>query len=797
MPPARPPLYSGSHALALLLIVALGLCVLTRSSAASNAVVDTFYIEVDWAGPGAVVPDGMVPIPRGGSQAFQFIPTGCAVSGMVTVDDIEVGVVDHYTFTNVQSDHVLYVPFGLQAGDVTLTVAPEVGSCAARETLTAVVPAATQGEVTFRSNGLLLGRSNISNGVARLMLGSPLFNGDYVFTADYSGSSCVEAGSSAPLNYNVSDAGAGTVDATLFFQSGGLEGYPNWFRLLVTRNGQPVPGFSGIVEVFDAGVRLTSVSVGPSGNVDFNLNLLRGIHSISCRLTPSRCYPPVDSNELPVDINWDHDPTTTISLTISPERGTVGKPVDVTLSVTPNGAAGYLSATIQYPYRIIGEVLSTNGTGHMTFVPLEPGTHSINIRFTPTNNYYAYSYVDYIPFEVDPHPTGPQPAQVTLSADPPAVAIGGTLTFRARMTPTNATGEVAFFDRFGGYYFGTLQNGEAALPLTFTVPGATQYGVRYFGDALHTASLDSVISVAYSPRAFPRIVVDHDPALAGQTITCNAMLDTLVTGGTASFYLDELLGATVPFVNGMASWSFTGFSGGVHSLVAKCSQATGQVSNVVLLTVTPVVPEGLHLTAPNGGEQLTVGSIAPIRWDTGPAANAPRVALWIQRSPADAWEVIDSDVPNTGSYDWLTTGPATGDPPTLLRSARLAITDAAGIATSDTSDAEFWVAPAGVLDVEPLPRAGGTPALAAPHPSPSSGPVACEFTLPREQPVRLSVVDVQGREVQVLFDGTQREGRHAVSWDSRGALGPAPAGLYFLRLATANETLVRRVTILR
>lgn len=81
--------------------------------------------------------------------------------------------------------------------------------------------------------------------------------------------------------------------------------------------------------------------------------------------------------------------------------------------------------------------------------------------------------------------------------------------------------------------------------------------------------------------------------------------------------------------------------------------------------------------------------------------------------------------------------------------------------------------------------------LAPLHPNPSRGMVRAEFALPRETRVRLTVIDVQGREVAVLADGTFPAGRHAASWDAKA--GRVPPGIYFVRLSTEDRAFIRRL----
>lgn len=80
-----------------------------------------------------------------------------------------------------------------------------------------------------------------------------------------------------------------------------------------------------------------------------------------------------------------------------------------------------------------------------------------------------------------------------------------------------------------------------------------------------------------------------------------------------------------------------------------------------------------------------------------------------------------------------------------------------------------------------LGTSGPTASLAlapcAPDPVRSSARFA--FSLGRGARVRLSVFDIQGREVAVLADGPHPAGAHSVAWDARGV----PTGVYLYRLS--------------
>ena len=77
-------------------------------------------------------------------------------------------------------------------------------------------------------------------------------------------------------------------------------------------------------------------------------------------------------------------------------------------------------------------------------------------------------------------------------------------------------------------------------------------------------------------------------------------------------------------------------------------------------------------------------------------------------------------------------------------------------------------------------------------PNPSSGGARVAFAVAEAGPVRLTVVDVRGREVAVLVDGERAAGAHEARLD--GGLAP---GVYVVRLEAAGRVLTQRAAVVR
>jgi hypothetical protein len=85
-------------------------------------------------------------------------------------------------------------------------------------------------------------------------------------------------------------------------------------------------------------------------------------------------------------------------------------------------------------------------------------------------------------------------------------------------------------------------------------------------------------------------------------------------------------------------------------------------------------------------------------------------------------------------------------------------------------------------------------ALEGARPNPAVGELHVAFTLPREAPASLELLDVSGRQVAAREVGSLGPGRHLVSLEEATRV---PPGVYWLRLTQASRRLVQRAAVLR
>ena len=118
-----------------------------------------------------------------------------------------------------------------------------------------------------------------------------------------------------------------------------------------------------------------------------------------------------------------------------------------------------------------------------------------------------------------------------------------------------------------------------------------------------------------------------------------------------------------------------------------------------LFTITAAALPTVTVTAPNGGEQWTIGTVRNITWiSTGTLAN---VKIEYSINSGGAYSVVTANAPNTGSYAWTVPNSATA-------SARIRISNPLNATgTQDVSNSLFTIVAAAVPTITVTSPNGG------------------------------------------------------------------------------------------
>ncbi len=325
---------------------------------------------------------------------------------------------------------------------------------------------------------------------------------------------------------------------------------------------------------------------------------------------------------------------------------------------------------------------------------------------------------------------------------------------------------------------GTIQNDDATPLLSIGDVSAAegQSGQTPF---VFTVSLSNpsatVVSVHYQTADGTATLANLDYVSASGTLNIPA----LATSGTI----------TVDVVGDGCGEPDETFTLALSSPVGAAIQ--GGTGTGTIVNDDPRTAPAVTVTSPNGGEVLAVLTPANLTWTAADSVGVNTVDILLSRDGGVTYpESLAVAIPNTGTFAWTPTGPATTTAFLLVRAH-----DAACNTGSDVSDAAF------TIDDQVTGVGGGGPvttfALGNVRPNPAHGAVQFGYQLPRDAAVRLSVVDVQGRVVAVVASGVMPKGRHAATWSGETSNGAARGGLYFVRYEAGGRTYTRRFALVR
>ncbi len=79
------------------------------------------------------------------------------------------------------------------------------------------------------------------------------------------------------------------------------------------------------------------------------------------------------------------------------------------------------------------------------------------------------------------------------------------------------------------------------------------------------------------------------------------------------------------------------------------------------------------------------------------------------------------------------------------------------------------------------------------YPNPTNGRTIIGFTIDQEGPVKLDILDINGKVVKTIINGYLSAGKHSLNLD----LGNLSAGTYVNRLSVKNNLITRKLILLQ
>ena len=119
----------------------------------------------------------------------------------------------------------------------------------------------------------------------------------------------------------------------------------------------------------------------------------------------------------------------------------------------------------------------------------------------------------------------------------------------------------------------------------------------------------------------------------------------------------------------------------------------------------------------------------------------------------------------------------------------------------------FYVIDGGVLyalagvDTKVITEETGRPddfLLEQNYPNPFNPYTTIQYGLPQPGFIKITIYDIQGKEIRTLLDEHKEAGYHSVTWDSKDKTGlTVPAGVYLYQLKIGERTFTKKLTLIK
>lgn len=354
---------------------------------------------------------------------------------------------------------------------------------------------------------------------------------------------------------------------------------------------------------------------------------------------------------------------------------------------------------------------------------------------------------------------------------------------------------------------GTLTPLDAGVRMLVSAVGYPTLGTRQTGDPVAGATFEMVVADTVTPGRLVRFRIDFADAsglVSRDTLVIPLGMPTVVAFDNATSGLAKWTPGSWGIVAGDAqhpSPYFTDSPGGNYQVGA---------DNSLLLNQPLDLSAGVHAYAQYGArwefeEDYDSGSVEASRdgtaWTRLPATGTtpgsgtdPAIQPLGQPVYAGSRRVWKHELADLSAF--------TGAGATAVRFRLRVRSDIAVVFDGLSVDSVRVVlfdpaaqpALVAVRDAPPAARVE----LEGPAPNPAASGARFVFAVPQAGDVRLSILDLQGRQLRELASGRVEPGRYVRRWDLADGEGrPAPPGIYFARLEEPGATLTRRFAVIR
>ena len=299
-----------------------------------------------------------------------------------------------------------------------------------------------------------------------------------------------------------------------------------------------------------------------------------GVQSITAKYSGDEFNSSSTSQAISIGVYSNQLATTSITLQASTTTPQYLTNVTLTVAVSPSLATG--TVTFYNGTTNIGSASVNGGTSSLTTSFAAGGTVTLHAVYSGDYNYLS-STSNSLTMNV----SGPLVTTTTLQVSTSSVAIGGSVTLTANLTPATVTGTVTFYNGSTAIGTANVNAGVATLNTTFASSGKIALKAIFAGNSSWETSTSNQVSLIVTGNTPDTVVLQVDPSslVIGNSATLTANVSPTKATGTVVFYDGTQVIGTSSVVAGMATYVDLFMVAGSQSLTAVYSGDSTYPSN--------------------------------------------------------------------------------------------------------------------------------------------------------------------------------------------------------------------------
>ncbi len=257
--------------------------------------------------------------------------------------------------------------------------------------------------------------------------------------------------------------------------------------------------------------------------------------------------------------------------------------VTLTAAVSPSAATG--TVTFYNGTTNIGNAAVNAGVASLTTSFAAGGMATLHAVYSGD-----YNYLSSTSNSLSMNISGPLVTTTTLTASANSVAVGGSVTLTANLTPATVTGTVTFYSGSSAIGTANVNAGVVTLNATFASSGKVALKAIFAANASWETSTSNQVSLFVTGNTPDTVVLDVEPSslFIGYSATLIASVTPTTATGTVVFYDGTSVIGSAQVIGGTASYLNAFMVAGPQSLTAVYSGDTtyaSSTSNAVILNI--------------------------------------------------------------------------------------------------------------------------------------------------------------------------------------------------------------------